>query len=153
MAQKASSQDAKVVDGRIIMPYTYYMGPVAREFYKQIKNSKKLYGTKCEQCNLIFLPPKPNCNRCLNKLDQMVEVDNKGTVLTYTVTYYPIKIQPVKPPIVYAVIQLDGAATGIVHMLGDVDPSEVKIGMRVEAVFEDVPKGNILDIKYFKPIK
>ena len=42
---------------------------------------------------------------------------------------------------------------GIMHVLGEVDPQEVKIGMRVKAVWKP-PKersGAITDIKYFKP--
>jgi uncharacterized OB-fold protein len=38
-------------------------------------------------------------------------------------------------------------------MLGEVDLDNIKIGMRVKAVFrEDERKGNILDINYFKPV-
>jgi uncharacterized OB-fold protein len=63
-------------------------------------------------------------------------------------------IQPAEPPIVHAIIQLDGADTGLVHMLGEVEPEKLSIGMRVQAVFK--PKkdrvASILDIKYFKPL-
>jgi uncharacterized OB-fold protein len=50
------------------------------------------------------------------------------------------------------VIKLDGADTGLTHIIGEADPSEVKIGMRVEAVLKENREGNILDIKYFKPL-
>jgi len=59
-------------------------------------------------------------------------------------------------------IQLDGAATlesgpimgGIMHLLGEVDPQEVHIGMRVQAVWKapEDRAGAITDILYFKPI-
>jgi hypothetical protein len=55
-------------------------------------------------------------------------------------------------PIVYGIIQLDGADTGFVHMLGEVDPEQLRVGMRVQAVFKKEREGNILDIKYFKPL-
>jgi uncharacterized OB-fold protein len=56
-------------------------------------------------------------------------------------------------PVAYGIIKLDGADTGFVHMLGEVDLDKIKIGMRVKAVFrEDERKGNILDINYFKPV-
>jgi hypothetical protein len=60
--------------------------------------------------------------------------------------------QPVEPPIIYGVVQLDGADTGFVHMLGEVDPEQLRIGMRVQAVFKDERSGGILDIRYFRPL-
>jgi uncharacterized OB-fold protein len=39
------------------------------------------------------------------------------------------------------------------HLLGEVDPKDIKIGMKVKAVWKD-PKdrtGAITDIKYWKP--
>jgi uncharacterized OB-fold protein len=41
------------------------------------------------------------------------------------------------------------------HMLGEVDPNEVKIGMRVQAVWKPASErqGSITDILYFKPIE
>jgi uncharacterized OB-fold protein len=41
------------------------------------------------------------------------------------------------------------------HMLGEIDPKKVKIGMRVQAVWKPAEErqGSINDILYFKPIK
>jgi uncharacterized OB-fold protein len=42
---------------------------------------------------------------------------------------------------------------GLIHWLKEISPSEVKIGLKVEAVFKpkSIREGNILDIEYFKP--
>lgn len=37
-------------------------------------------------------------------------------------------------------------------MLGEIDPEQIRIGMRVQAVFKDEREASILDIKYFKPL-
>jgi uncharacterized OB-fold protein len=58
-----------------------------------------------------------------------------------------------KPPFAYGIILLDGASTGMVHFLGEVDSEEIKPGMRVEAVFKEERIGDILDIRYFRPVK
>ena len=79
-------------------------------------------------------------------------MSDKGTLITYTVCHQPSRVQPVEPPIVYGIIQLDGADTGIVHMLGEVDLEQLRIGMRVQAVFKENRQASILDIKYFKPM-
>ena len=73
-------------------------------------------------------------------------------MLTYTVVNEANGCQPVEPPLIYGIIQLDGADNGFVHMLGGVEPEELSIGMRVQAVFKGERKGSILDIKYFKPL-
>jgi len=82
----------------------------------------------------------------------LVEVSDKGTLLTYTVCNQPNPVQPVESPVVYGIIQLDGADTGFVHMLGEIDPEQIRIGMRVQAVFKDEREASILDIKYFKQL-
>jgi hypothetical protein len=57
-----------------------------------------------------------------------------------------------EPPIIYGIIRLDGADTGLVHMLGEVDLEQVKVGMRLQAVFKEKRVASVLDIKYFKPL-
>jgi uncharacterized OB-fold protein len=37
-------------------------------------------------------------------------------------------------------------------MLGEIEPEQLRIGMRVQAVFKEKRKASILDIKYFKPL-
>jgi uncharacterized OB-fold protein len=43
---------------------------------------------------------------------------------------------------------------GILHLLGEVRPEKVRIGMAVEAVWrsDDERTGAITDIRYFRPI-
>jgi uncharacterized OB-fold protein len=47
---------------------------------------------------------------------------------------------------------MDGADTGLVHLIDEVEPERVKVGMRVEAVLAEEREGTIMDIKYFRPI-
>ena len=77
---------------------------------------------------------------------------DEAAVEIYTVVRRDTGIMPVEPPFVYGVIKLDGADTGLVHIVGEVTPEEVKEGMRVKAVFEEERTGKILDVKYFKPV-
>jgi uncharacterized OB-fold protein len=109
-------------------------------------------GMGCPLCNRVYVPARSICRDCFKQLDEWVEVSDKGTVLTYATDYETKSIQPTGAPIVYGIIQLDGADTGFVHMLGEVDPEHLRVGMRVQAVFKKEREGSILDIKYFKPI-
>jgi len=46
-------------------------------------------------------------------------------------------------------VQIDGSNTTIVYRLLDIDPEEVKIGMKVKILWEDQTKGDPSDIKGF----
>jgi uncharacterized OB-fold protein len=52
-------------------------------------------------------------------------------------------------------IRIDGTDSGLLHWLGDVDPADARIGMRVEAVLKPQSQrtGSVLDIVHFRPAK
>ncbi len=79
-----------------------------------------------------------------------------GTVNTFSLCYVTWDMRYLTDPEIPAVIDIDGTrpAVGIMHMLGEVEPDEVKIGMKVQAVWKPAEEreGSILDIKYFKPL-
>ena len=140
--------------GKMEVPYKTFIGALASKFFVELRDNKKIMGIRCPQCNLVYMPPRSVCSKCFSKLDEWIELDGKGTLLTYTVVNYKEPTQPpdVNPPFVYGIIQLDGADTGLLHLIGGVDPEKVSIGMRVQAEFKKKREGNILDIKYFKPL-
>ena len=146
------SLDPYVAEGRLAMPYRYFPGPVASRFFLELRDNKKILGIRCPSCGLVYVPPESTCGRCFNRLDQWVEVGNKGELETYTVTRYPLQIHPVPEPVIYGQIRLEGADTGFLHLLGEVTPEDLHRGMRVEAVFREQRSGNILDISHFRPV-
>ena len=119
-------------------------------FLIELRDNKRIMGIRCPTCNRVYVPARSVCKDCFAQLNEWVEVSDKGTLLTYTVCQQPNRVQPMATPIVYGVIQLDGADTGFVHMLGEVDPEQLRIGTRVQAVFKEKREASILDIKYFK---
>lgn len=147
-----SPKEPVIVPGQINLPYKYAVGATGSKFLTELRDNKRLLGIKCPECNRVYMPPRSTCGYCFSTLNDWVEVSPQGTVTSYTVAYYSEPVQPYQPPCVYALIQLDGADTGLPHIVGEVDFEKLKIGMRVEAVFKDKREGTILDIKYFKPI-
>jgi hypothetical protein len=81
-----------------------------------------------------------------------VEVGPKGTLLSYTRPRYVLDIHPRIQPLLFGIIRLDGADTGLLHLLGEVDPDRLEIGMRVRAVLAEERQGSIMDIHYFRPL-
>ena len=141
-----------IYDGHIKMPYNWSVGETGSRFFTELRDNKKIWGTKCPSCGKVFLPPKKNCPFCMVQIKEWVEIEPKGVLETYTVVSYRSPVMPeVEGPVMYGIVKLDGCDTGLVHLLGEVDPKNIKTGMRVEAVFRQESKGNILDIAYFKP--
>jgi uncharacterized OB-fold protein len=78
-------------------------------------------------------------------------------VNTFSLCYVSWDVRRLRQPQIPAVIEIDGASpgVGILHVLGEVRPKEVKVGMRVRAVWKPPAKrvGSITDIAYWKPIR
>ncbi len=132
--------------------FTKSAGRTLTTFFIGLRDDETIRATKCPDCNVVFAPPATICSNCGRRLDEWVNLSGQGTVASFTEVFYAEPSQPYPCPNVYAIIKLDGADTGITHMLGEVDPKDLKIGMRVEPVFKFIKNGGILDIKYFKPV-
>jgi uncharacterized OB-fold protein len=150
--RKLEGKDVYVYEGQIYIPNTYTAGTLGTKVLSTLRDKKKILGTRCSGCNRVYVPARTTCKDCFAQLDELVEVADRGTLLTYTVVNAKNPCQPAEPPLVYGVIQLDGADNGFVHMLGGVETEQLQIGMRVQAVFNEERKGSILDIRYFKPL-
>ena len=116
-----------------------------------------ILGAHCTTCRKTVVPPRLVCEWCYRPMEEVVPLQDSGTVNTFSLCYVTWDMQRVKEPEIPAVIEIDGASPlhGIMHMLGDVDPGKVHIGMRVKAVWRPAAErsGAITDILYFKPIK
>jgi uncharacterized OB-fold protein len=152
VTERLEGMDVWIYHGQIYIPNTYSAGAVGSRFLCELRDKKRIIGTRCHTCNRVYVPARSVCKDCFGELDEWVEVSDRGTVLSYSVCHQPNPVQPVEAPLVYGIIQLDGADTGLVHMLGELDFEQLRIGMRVQAVFKEERVASILDIKYFKPL-
>ena len=130
--------------------YTY--GIAGERFFREIKDNAKITGAKCQKCNLIYVPPRIYCERCFEGLEEWCEIENKGEIYTYTISWVDLDGSRLEEPVILALVKFDGVYGGIVHKVEEVSADNVKIGMKVSAVFKEKREGSILDIKYFKPI-
>ncbi|TET82783.1 MAG: Zn-ribbon domain-containing OB-fold protein [Anaerolineales bacterium] len=116
-----------------------------------------LLGSYCRSCRRTVVPPRTVCEWCFRPMNSYAPLKNTGTVNTFSLCYITWDLKRIKEPEISAVIEIDGASPlhGIMHKLGEVDPEDVHIGMRVQAVWKpaDEREGAITDILYFKPIK
>lgn len=142
------------VDQQIVAKCRYYVGKIGTRFYEALGKEKTICGVKCKTCNKVLWPPRATCGRCFSELseDDLVSIGPEGTLETFTRIEYSEPVHPKQGPLVYGVIKLDGADSGITHLIDEVDYDNLKVGMRMVAVISDSPNGNILDITYFKPV-
>ncbi len=116
-----------------------------------------ILGARCRYCRKTVVPPRLVCEWCFRPMDEFVPLKDTGTVDTFSLCYITWDMRRLTEPEIPAVIEIDGASPlhGIMHKLGEVDPQQVKIGMRVQAVWKPVEQrqGAITDILYFKPLK
>ncbi|MFN3974530.1 MAG: Zn-ribbon domain-containing OB-fold protein [Dehalococcoidia bacterium] len=131
----------------------YTFGIAGERFFRELKEHGRFLGTRCPACALTYMPPRIYCERCFASLEEWVEVPGRGTVFTFTLAYYDLDGHRMERPDILALVRLEGAHGGILHRLGEVHPSQVSIGMQVEAVLKPPQErqGSILDILYFRP--
>jgi uncharacterized OB-fold protein len=125
--------------------------------YLQALKAGVILGAYCRYCRRTVVPPRTVCEWCFNPMDHFLPLSDTGTVNTFSLCYVTWDVQRIKKPEIPAVIEIDGASPlhGIMHMLGEVDPDSISIGMRVQAVWKPAEErqGAITDIQYFKPIE
>jgi uncharacterized OB-fold protein len=88
---------------------------------------------------------------------EFVDVPDTGVIKAFSIIHLEFVGQTREPPYVYAEIVLDGAATRLIHTIGNIDVEEAKEklypGMPVRAVWrEGEPIGSLEDIVYFEPV-
>lgn len=142
------------VDQHITAHSRYYAGKAGSFFYRTLRDDQKILASQCEKCGMVFWPPRSICGHCFSSLptENMLAVGPEGTLESFTCLTYQSPAHPTEKPPIYGIIKLDGADTGMAHLLGEVDAENLKIGMRMTPVFVDKRNGNILDIQYFKPV-
>jgi uncharacterized protein len=96
----------------------------------------RLLGERCPACGMVYVPPRGACPTDGVPTTDEVELPDIGTVTTFCVVNVPYPGQRVTPPYVAAAILLDGADIAFQHLILGCEASEVRMGMRVKAVWK-----------------
>lgn len=151
MKNQFNGVEPMVLHSMINVPYSWWAGETASAFLKSLRDDKMILGRRCADCGTVYVPPRKVCPVCFKDME-WEKVSDTGTLLTYTVVLRKLAALPKDPPVIYGLVKLDGADTSILHIINEIDPSKVTIGMRVKARFSEERKGTIRDIEYFAPI-
>ncbi len=135
--------------------YAWDTGIAIGKYLASLKRGVIL-GSFCRSCRKTVVPPRIMCEWCFRPMTRYVPLKDTGTINTFSICYITWDVQRLEEPEIPAVIEIDGASSmhGIMHKIGEVDPKDVFIGMRVKAVWKppEQRQGAITDILYFKPL-
>jgi uncharacterized OB-fold protein len=104
---------------------------------------------RCQACGTLRHPPRPMCGRCQSIAWDWVVSKGAGTVYSYVVMHHP-PIPGYEFPLPVALVDLD-EGTRLVANVAGCAPSEVHVGMRVQARIENADEE--LRLPFFHPVR
>jgi len=146
--------DLITIQGQWKFDYTYFAGEHASRFFHELRNNRRIMGTRCPKCERLLVPARSFCDACMERTTDWEEVGPEGTLETFTIITAAFPGLP-KPPIVMAYVTLDGADTALINLvhgldLTDIDAAAAKLNSlpRVRVEFVDDPQGRITDFSF-----
>lgn len=150
---KRGALDPQSWPGEMEIPARYTAGLAGERFFRALKDDGEILGSRCTRCEILYVPARQFCERCLDELVDWSNVGTLGEVHTFTLLFRDVDGNALPEPEIVAFVQFgDG---GIVHRLREVEPEDVFVGMPVVAVLRPASQreGSILDIAYFRPVE
>lgn len=127
--------EARVWRGRMPVEFLYTAGAAGERFFRTLQQRGVFAVTRCEECQITYLPPRLYCERCFADLSRAwKEIPPTGHVHTYTVVHVDRRGRPRPAPEAIAFVRIDGSDGGLVSRLLNVHASDIRLEMPVEAV-------------------
>lgn len=136
----------------VSLDYLYAASPEESAFFAGLAEGR-IIGQRCPVCHKVYVPPRGACPVDGVPTTDEVELPDTGTITTFCIVNVPFLGQKIAPPYVSAYVLLDGADIAIQHLILEIPADEVRMGMRVEAVWRprDEWGTTIENIAHFRP--
>jgi uncharacterized OB-fold protein len=134
------------------LEYTFTAAEATSRFLRGIK-AKRILGERCPVCRKVYVPPRGSCPTDGVPTAEQVELPHTGVVTTFCVVNVQFYGQEIEVPYVCATILLDGADIGLFGLIQEIPFDQVRMGLRVEAVWVDDSEltHSLASIRYWKP--
>jgi uncharacterized OB-fold protein len=132
-------------------PFTRTVGPVQSAFLTGLREGVVLGIRRSD--GSVLVPPVEHDPATAEELTELVELPDTGTVTSWAWEPAPDPRQPLDRPFAWALIQIDGAATSMLHVVDAGSPDSLATGARVRIRWADEREGAITDIACFEPIE
>lgn len=130
--------------------YTRSTGPVLGRFVNSLRDHR-IEGIRGSD-GRVHVPPVEYDPVTAEQLGEFVPVATEGTVVSWSWCPEPLDGQPLSRPFAWALVQLDGADTPMLHAVDAGSPDKIHSGQRVRVRWADETVGHIRDIAYFLPV-
>jgi uncharacterized protein len=151
---EATTDDSDVtgIISPVRLAYDYAASPEESKFFRGLAEGK-LLGQRCPKCLKVYVPPRGACPVDGVPTAEEVELPDRGMVTTFCIVNVPFQGQKIPIPYVSAYVLLDGADIAFLHLILETDVADVRMGMRVEAVWKPREEWttDLNNIKYFRP--
>jgi hypothetical protein len=126
-----------IVTTPIRIDVTYRPGETEEPFLLGT-TERRLLGRRCSNCHKVYLPPRGNCSMCGAPFtDEIVEVADRGSLVTWAVVNVNFAGREVDLPYVTAEVLLDGSDLTTQFLLQGAAAEDVRVGMRLGAVWRE----------------
>lgn len=132
--------------------FDYTAGEATTRYLKAIAE-KRILGGRVSEGERVYLPPRGADPQLGRPTTEMVEVAHTGTLVSFCVVNISFYGGSMEVPYVSGLILLDGADLPIMHLVQEVPVEDVRIGMRLEAVWVDDDElcPTMESIRWFRP--
>jgi uncharacterized protein len=152
VAAATSTEPVTMITAPVRLHYEHTASPTETSFLRGLA-AGRLLAQRCPACDKVYIPPRGACPTDGVPTADEVELPDHGIVTTFCVVNVPYPGQRVTPPYVAAAVLLDGADIPFQHLILGCDPDEVRMGMRVRAVWKPREEwGTTMEnIDHFRP--
>jgi uncharacterized OB-fold protein len=133
---EASQVSAGMTITPVRLHYEHTASPGESAYLRGLAEGR-LLGQRCGVCGHVYIPPRGTCPADGVPTHDEVELPDSGTVTSFCIVNVGYPGQRVTPPYVAAAVLLDGADIAFQHLILGCDPGEVRMGMRVRAVWSE----------------
>ncbi|AHH96766.1 Zn-ribbon domain-containing OB-fold protein [Kutzneria albida] len=133
-AVAATPEPVTMITSPVHLRYLHSASPEESRYLRGLAEGR-LLGQRCPACGKVYVPPRPACPTDGVPTEDEVELPDRGVVTTFCVVNVPFLGQRIKPPYVAAYVLLDGADIAFLHLVLGCAAEEVRMGMRVRAVW------------------
>jgi uncharacterized OB-fold protein len=135
----------------IRLEYEINAGRAPSKYLRGIAEGK-LIGQKAVGSDDVYLPPRGSDPTSGAPTEIEVEVSQNGTVTTFCITNIPgLSESAPEVPFAAAQILLDGANTPYLGLIQGIPVDEVRMGLRVRAVWDEHLRPDARCLKWFEP--
>ncbi len=134
-AETAGAQAEGMMIAPIRLRYEHTASPGETVYLRALAEGR-LVGQRCPVCRKVYIPARGTCPTDGVPITEEEELPDTGTVTTFCIVNVPYHGQRVTPPYVAAAVLLDGADIAFQALILGCDASEVRMGMRVRAVWK-----------------